>query len=128
MKKIAIALMTLSVLTISTVVNSATETKMPIELVQPNTTITDIYNFLDKSLALTATQKPAVKKLVDEAGVQTTKLNADATKTDAEKATAKTNIVNNLIKQLGNGILKSTQTTKLGSIANQLVVMFSQLK
>ena len=128
MKKIAIALMTLSVLTISLEVNSSTETKLPIELEQPNTTITDIYNFLDKSVGLTAAQKPAVKKLVDEAGVQTTKLNADATKTDAEKATAKTNIVNNLIKQLGNGITKSTQTTKLGSIANQLVVMFSQLK
>lgn len=128
MKKIAVVFMTLSIFATTTEVNSATSICNPVELMQPQTSVTDIYNFLVQSLGLSTTQKPVVKKLVDEAGVLTTKLNSDTSMTEAEKSTAKTGIVNDLIKKLGDGVLKSAQKTKLGGLATQLTTMFSALK
>jgi hypothetical protein len=128
MKKIAVAFMTLSVLAVTTEVNSSTLICNPVELMQPQTSVLDIYNYLETNLGLSMTQKPEVKKLVDEAGALTTKLNTDTSKSSSEIATAKTGIVNALIKELSTKVLKGTQVSKLTGITTQLTSMFSALK
>jgi hypothetical protein len=128
MKKVIYTLLTLALCTFTCEINSAPLTNQPTTILSSQTTTTDIFNFLVQNLGLTTTQKPAVKQLVDEAGVLTTKLNSETAMTAAEKSTAKTGIVNDLIKKLGEGVLKSAQTTKLGTLATQLTTMFSALK
>jgi len=129
MKKATYTLLAAILLTTTMEVNSATLKFSDVDKIQSSQiSTTDIFNYLNTNLGLSATQKPAVKTAVDEAGAEVTKLNASATKSATEIATAKTNIVNELIKKLSGGILSSAQSTKLSGLSSQLTSMFSQLK
>ncbi|MGN6645141.1 MAG: hypothetical protein ACTHJT_01320 [Cytophaga sp.] len=75
---------------------------------------------------MSATQKLAVKTAVDEAGNEFLKLKS-STKSTAEIASAKTSIVNALIKKLSSSVLNSTQSTKLSSLSGELTSLFSKL-
>jgi len=129
MKKLTYTLLAAILLTTTLEVNSTTLKFSGVDKIQSvQISTTDIFNYLNTNLGLSATQKPAVKTAVDEAGAEVTKLNASTTKSATEIATAKTNIVNGLIKKLSGGILSSAQSTKLSGLSSQLTSMFSQLK
>jgi len=131
MKKIIYALSTLGlVLTISSAVpnHGISNVNIKSNLISPQVSATDIYNLLNTNLGLTTTQKPVVKKAVDEAAAETTKLNLETSKSAAEVSTAKTSIVNSLIKKLSSGILTSAQSTKLAGMTSTLTKMFGELK
>jgi len=128
MKKVIYTLLTLALCTFTSEINSASLINQPTTILSTQTTTTDIFNFLVQNLGLSMTQKPEVKKLVDEAGALTTKLNTDTSKSSSEIATAKTDIVNALIKELSTKVLKGTQVSKLTSMTTQLTTMFSALK
>lgn len=129
MKKITYTLLSIAFITVSAEVNSYT---VPLgiqsEITSPQISTTDIFTYLNTNLGLSATQKPTVKKMVDEAGAEIIKLQADATKSAADVTTTKTSIVNALIKKLSSGILTSAQSAKLSGLTSQLTAMFSQLK
>lgn len=98
------------------------------EVASPQMSTTEIFNYLNTNLGLSAAQKPVVQKAVDEAGAETAKLNADASKTAAQVSAGKTSIVNNLVKKLSGGVLNAIQTKKLSGLTSQLTAMFAQLK
>lgn len=125
MKKVTYALLTAMAL-ISLEVNSTSLNSAPYSIVSTETTTTDILNYLTTNLGLSATQKPAVKTAVDEAGSEFLKLKS-STKSAAEVTSAKTSIVNGLIKKLSSGVLNSTQSTKLSSLSGELTSLFSKL-
>ncbi len=128
MKKIIYTLLSVALITISSEVNSSTAPNdIQLEIVTPQVSTTDIFNYLNTNLGLSATQKPTVKTAVDQAGAEVAKLNSDATKSATEVATAKTSIVNALIKKLSSGILTSAQSKKLSGLTSTLTTMFSQL-
>ena len=126
MKKVTYALLTAMALIVSLKVNSTGLNIVPYSVVSPETTTTDILNYLTTNLGLSATQKPAVKTAVDEAGSEFLKLKS-STKSAAEITSAKTSIVNGLIKKLSSGVLNSTQSTKLSSLSGELTSLFSKL-
>lgn len=129
MKKISYTLLSIALFTFTAQSNDVRINKQPtLEILAPEMSTTDIFNYLNTNLGLTAAQKPAVKTAVDEAGSEITKLNASTTKSASEIATAKTSIVNGLIKKLSGGILSSAQSAKLSGLSSQLSSMFSQLK
>lgn len=130
MKKIIYTLLSIALVlsTTSAVPNSNNKVNIETEVVSPQMSTTEIFNYLNTNLGLSATQKPVVQKAVDEAGAETTKVNADTSKTAAEASTAKTGIVNNLVKKLSSGALNAIQTKKLSGLTGQLTTMFSQLK
>jgi hypothetical protein len=130
MKKIVYTLLSVAFISVSAQVNSSPSivTGIQLEIASPQMTTTDIFNYLNTNLGLSATQKPTVKTAVDQASAEVTKLNADATKSATEVAAAKTNIVNALIKKLSSGILTGAQSTKLSGLTSTLTSMFSQLK
>lgn len=126
MKKVTYALLAALVL-ISLEVNSTSlNDSAPYSVISSETTTTDILNYLTTNLGLSATQKPAVKTAVDEAGNEFLKLKS-STKSTAEIASAKTSIVNALIKKLSSSVLNSTQSTKLSSLSGELTSLFSKL-
>ena len=114
--------------TSSAVPNTTNKVNIQTEVVSPQISTTDIFNYLNTNLGLTTTQKPVVKKAIDEAGLETTKLNVDSSKSAAEITTLKTSIVNTLIKKLSSGILSGVQSNKLTGLAGTLTTMFAQLK
>ncbi|WP_018342540.1 hypothetical protein [Cytophaga aurantiaca] len=128
MKKVIYSLLTVALFTFTTETNSASLSSYPSGIVATQMSTTEIFNYLNTNLGLTSTQKPVVKKAVDEAGTETTKLNADSTKSADEVKTAKTSIVNGLVKKLSSGILSDAQSKKLTGLTGQLTTMFAQLK
>lgn len=131
MKKIIYALLTLAlVLTISSAVpnHGSSNENVKAKLISPQVSVTDIYNLLNTNLGLTTTQKPVVKKVIDEAAAETTKLNAETSISAAEVSIAKSSIVNSLIKKLSSDILTSAQSTKLAGLSSTLTKMFGELK
>ncbi len=81
MKKVTYALLTAMAL-ISLEVNSTSLNSAPYSIVSTETTTTDILNYLTTNLGLSATQKPAVKTAVDEAGSEFLKLKSSTTLPD----------------------------------------------
>lgn len=129
MKKTTYTILFIALFTFTAQSNDVRINKQPtLEILAPSMSTTDIFNYLNTNLGLTSAQKPAVKTAVDEAGSEVTKLNASTTKSASEIATAKTSIVNGLIKKLSGGILSGTQSSKLSGLTSQLTSMFSQLK
>lgn len=130
MKKIMYTLLSIALVlsTSSAVPNVKAHIQIQAEVVSPQMSTTEIFNYLNTNLGLSATQKPVVQKAVDEAGAETKKVNADTTKSATEATTAKTGIVNTLIKKLSSGVLNAAQTKKLSGLTGQLTTMFSQLK
>ncbi|HSY60668.1 MAG TPA: hypothetical protein VK796_02280 [Cytophaga sp.] len=128
MKKVIYTLLTIALFTSTHEINSASLSDQPTEFVSTQMSATEIYNYLNTNLGLTATQKPVVKTAVDEAAVETTKLNADTSKSTQEVTTAKTSIVNTLLKKLSSGVLSEAQSKKLTSLTGTLTTMFAQLK
>lgn len=129
MKKMIYTLLTVAFVTASYEINSAPLNNQPTELVSTQMSTTEIFNYLNTNLGLTTAQKPVVKKAIDEAGTETTKLNTDASKSATEIKTAKASIVNTLISKLSSGgILNAAQSKKLAGLTSQLTAMFAQLK
>jgi hypothetical protein len=128
MKKIIYPLLTIALFTSSYKINSATLENQPTEIVSTQMSSTDIFNYLNTNLGLTTTQKPVVKKAVDEAGAETTKLNADSSKSAEEIKIAKASIVNTLVKKLSSSVLSEAQSKKLSGLTGTLTTMFAQLK
>jgi hypothetical protein len=128
MKKIIYSLLTIALFSSSYEINSATLKNQPAEIAAAQMSTTDIFNYLNTNLGLSTTQKAVVKKAVDEAGAETTKLNTQTSKSAAEVTTAKTSIVNALVKKLSSGILTEAQSKKLAGLTSTLTTMFSQLK
>lgn len=128
MKKITYTLIACALFTFGSQNNGAlAENQSNMVVLSPQISTTDIFNYLNTNLGLSATQKPTVKSAVEEAGAEVTKLNT-STLPATEIAAAKTNIVNALVKKLSGGILSSTQATKLSGLTSKLTSMFSQLK
>jgi hypothetical protein len=128
MKKVIYTLLTIALFTSTHEITSASLSEQPTEFVSTQMSATEIFNYLNTNLGLTATQKPVVKTAVDEAAVETTKLNADTSKSTQEVTTAKTSIVNTLVKKISSGLLSEAQSKKLTSLTGTLTTMFAQLK
>jgi hypothetical protein len=130
MKKVIYTLLTIALFTSTQDITSASLSNQPTAFASTQMSTTEIFNYLSTNLGLTATQKPIVKKAVDEAAIETTKLNADSTSTKSatEVQTAKTSIVNTLVKKLSSGILTEAQSKKLTGLTGTLTTMFAQLK
>lgn len=130
MKKIIYTLFSIAIVlvTSSAVPNATFKVNIQTEVVSPQMSTTEIFDYLNTNLGLTSTQKSVVKKAVDETGVETTKLNADSSKSAAEVTTAKTSLVNILVKKLSSGVLSEVQSKKLAGLTGTLTTMFAQLK
>ena len=130
MKKIIYTLFSIAIVlvTSSAVPNATFKVNIQTEVVSPQMSTTEIFDYLNTNLGLTSTQKSVVKKVVDETGVETTKLNADSSKSAAEVTTAKTSLVNILVKKLSSGVLSEVQSKKLAGLTGTLTTMFAQLK
>jgi len=130
MKKILYSLVAVSFLSLSahsTGINEIMNTSVHFEVLAPQVTTTDIFNYLKTNLNLTSAQQPTVQQAVTDAGTEFTKLNKSSD-TGLTKD-AKTTVFNEFIKKITSGsLLSSAQSTKLTSLAPNLQTMFSQLK